>query len=275
MPYNPGVSYQGADLIYDALRRGAQQTNNFLAGFLMPNKATGTDDSGQPAKGPSFGDRLKAGASSAVEGFDQFKQQADESNALEKLLKVMYPDQKSRIDTMSLGEKRGLLQAGQLQAAQQTAKQQQLARILTALASQQRADAETKRAQAEADKVKNAANKPPFQPSAGTKTITMADGTTIEVPFMTTSSGSAKALDEFVPGNPKYPRLANPKNIPEKPTDVQPPKGFEWIWNGKTWVMARKAAEKSGLNLFGEGPAEAGTPSAPTDAADPLGLFTK
>lgn len=274
MAYNPGVSYQGADLIYDALRRGAQQTNNFLAGFLMPNKATGTDDSGQPAKGPSFGDRLKAGAASSVEGFDQFKQQSDESNALEKLLKVMYPDQKSRIDTMSLGEKRGMLQAGQLQAAQQTAKQQQLARILTALASQQRADAETKKAQAAADAV--AAKKTPFDPTAGTKTITMADGTTIQVPYMTTSSGSAKALDEFVPGNPKYPKFANSKNIPEKPTDVQPPKGFEWIWNGKTWVMARKAAEKSGLNLFGGEPTEdSGATGQGADAADPLGLFTK
>lgn len=256
MAYNPEIQYTGDQYIYDALKGSAKQFNNFLYGFLMPNKSTGPVaadvpnwdalNSGQgpqvmpgtaPAPGPSLADRFKAGASSAAEGFDRFKQDADESNALEKLLKVMYPDSKTQIDTMSLGEKRGMLQAGQMKIAQEQAQQTAMVRMLNAQAAVARA----RTAQAVADAKTGAT---PFTPAGGFTTIDLGDGNTLKVPYVTTSKGTAKTLDEFVPGNPKYPGRGG-VTVGQPPKDVQPPTGYEWIWNGKTWVMGRQPTSKA------------------------------
>lgn len=287
MPYAPGVSYQGANLLYDSLQRSSKQFNDFLAGFLMPNKPTGPVDDpnapswdamnagGGPQRQPgattsapkaSILDRFSAGAASSLEGFDRFKQDSDESNALEKLLKTMYPDKKTQIDTMSLGEKRGMLQADQVQKAQSTVQQQALVRMLQAQTAMTRA----KTAQTAEDAK---ANKTPFSPEAGTRTIKLANGSTIEIPFITTSTGGAKSLDELVPNNPKYPDRNKPVTIGQPPSNVKPPSGWDWIWNGKDWVMSRKTKTGGGMSLFPESGGDGAGPIDPK--GDPLGLFTQ
>lgn len=45
---------------------------------------------------------------------------------------------------------------------------------------------------------------PDFQPGGGTVQIPMGDGSSLTVPYLKTSKGSVKSLEEFTPGNPKY-----------------------------------------------------------------------
>jgi hypothetical protein len=285
MPYSPGVSYQGYQLLYDALKNSSKQFNDFVAGFAMPNTSMGAvgdpnaanfdalaagggpqrdPTATMPAPKPSLMDRFTAGAKSSAEGFDRFKQDADESNALEKLLKTLYPDQKAQIDTMGLGEKRGMLQAGQVQQAMQSAKQNALVKMLQAQTALQR----SKTAQQMADA--RATPKTPFEPQAGTRTITLQDGSTLEIPYITTSTGGAKSLDELVPNNPKYPPRGGSKTITQPPDKVKPPAGYEWIWNGKDWVMGRAPTAKGGGSMGSMFPGSGA--AATTNADDPLGI---